>query len=165
MVGSPRTADRLRALLRARHSSSLAAQLDALDSGCCAASAGCTAPLAFLPTFGSAHGTGCDHAVRACEGQTAACDREPLDFEDGAMASRTTALASLPPTVPRRAWQIANSVSQLLTSDASGRGNRGNRAWHTTTLNVNSATRIVALLQPTGGESAAAIPDPPAPMQ
>jgi hypothetical protein len=164
-VGSPRTVDRLRALLRARHSRSLAAQLVALDSGCCAASAGCTAPLAFLPTFSSAHGTSCDHAVRACEGQTAAgeCDRLPLDVEDGAMpTSRTTSVASLPPTAPRRAWQIANSVAQLLTSDPSG---RGIRAWHTTTLNVTSATRIAALLQRIGGESATLIPDPPASMQ
>jgi hypothetical protein len=78
------------------------------------------------------------------------------------MASRTTPVAPVPPTAPRRAWQNTNSVSQLLTSDASG---RGNRAWHTTTLNVNSATRIAALLQLTGGESAAAIPDPPTSMQ
>ena len=77
-------------------------------------------------------------------------------------ASRNTSLASLPPTVPRRAWQNANSVSQLLTSDPSG---RGNRAWHTTTLNVTSATSIAALLQRIGGESATVIPDPPAPMQ
>ena len=92
----------------------------------------------------------CHHAVHACDGQTTAgeCDREPLDVEDGATpTSRTTPFASLPPTVPRRAWQIANSVSQLLTSDPSG---RGNRAWHTTTLNVNKAKRIAALLQPTG---------------
>ncbi len=107
------------------------------------------------------------HAVRAREGQTAAgeCDREPLDVEDGATpTSRTTPLASWPPTVPRRAWQIANSVSQLLTSDASG---RGFWAWHMPP-SVVSATRIaVRLLQRTGDEyasdynpvTAAAIPD------
>ena len=77
-------------------------------------------------------------------------------------ANRNAPVASVPPTVPTRAWQIANSVSQLLTSDPSG---RGNRAWHTTTLNVTSATRIAALLQRIGGESATVIPDPPAPMQ
>ncbi len=42
--------DRLNALLCARHSVSLAAQLAALDSRCCAPSAGGTAPLVFLPT-------------------------------------------------------------------------------------------------------------------
>jgi hypothetical protein len=75
--------------------------------------------------------------------------------------SRTTPFASWPPTVPRCAWQIANSVSQLLASDPSG---RGFWAWHMTP-SVTSATRIPALLQRTGSESAKAIPDPPAPMQ
>ena len=65
-MGLPPLVDRLRALiLRARHSSSLAAQLAAVDSECCVASAGCTVPLAFLPTFGSAHDTGCDHLQSA----------------------------------------------------------------------------------------------------
>ena len=40
----------MRAVLCARHSRSMAAQLVAFDSGCCAVSAGCTAPLVFLPT-------------------------------------------------------------------------------------------------------------------
>ncbi len=101
------------------------------------------------------HGTGCDHAVRACEGQAAAGDRAPLDFEDGEMAaSRTTSLASLPPTEPRRAWQIANSASQLPTSG------RTIWAWHMTP-NVSSATSIAArLLQRTRDGSAAAIATP-----
>jgi hypothetical protein len=48
--GSPGLADRLRALIPcARHSRSRAAQLVAFDSGDCAESAGCTAPLVFLP--------------------------------------------------------------------------------------------------------------------
>jgi hypothetical protein len=79
------------------------------------------------------------------------------------MAARcTTSVASLPPTEARRAWQLANSVAQLLTSDASG---RGIWAWHTTP-NVASATRIAArllqrrLLQRTRDESAAAMAKP-----
>ncbi len=78
------------------------------------------------------------------------------------MAARcTTSMASSPPTEPRRAWQLANSVAQLLTSDASG---RGIWAWHTP--NVASATRIAArllqrrLLQRTRDESAAAMAKP-----
>jgi hypothetical protein len=99
----------------------------------------------------------CDHAVSAREGQTAAgkCDRAPVDSEDGVIAARcTTSLASLPPSVPRRAWQFANWVSQLLTSDATRRG-----IWaRHTTPNVTSATRIAArLLQRTGDQSAAAM--------
>ena len=106
---------------------------------------------------------GCDHAVRACEGQAAAGDRAPLDFEDGEMAARcTTSLAPLSPTAPRRAWQLANSASQLVTPDASW---GVIWAWHTTP-NVNSATRIAArllqrrLLQRTREESAATMTKP-----
>ncbi len=74
------------------------------------------------------------------------------------MAARcTTSFASLPPTERRRVWQLANSIAQFLTSDASG---RGIWAWHTTP-NVASATRIAArLLQRTREESAAAMTKP-----
>jgi hypothetical protein len=98
----------------------------------------------------------CDHAarMRRPNGGGLMRDREPSDFEDVMAAGRTTPLASSPPTVPRRAWQFANSVSQLLTPDASG---RGIWAWHTAP-NVTSTTRIATrLLQRAGGESAAAI--------
>jgi hypothetical protein len=161
--GSPPLVDRLRALLCARHSRSLAAQLAAFNSGCCATSAGCTVPLACLPAsaLGSArHGLSVSmQSAQACECQPPAgeceCDRAPLDFEDGVMAaSRTTSLASVPPSKPRRAWQFANSAPQLLPSDATP---RGIWAWHMT--NVTRTTRIVArLLQRAGEESAAAIP-------
>jgi hypothetical protein len=51
-------------------------------------------------------------------------------------ASRTTTPASLARTAPRGAWQIANSVAQLLSSDASGRG-----VWaRETTPNVHYST-------------------------
>jgi hypothetical protein len=103
------------------------------------------------------HGTGC---LRSCSprmrrpnGGRQMRDRAPLELEDGVMAARcNTSLASLARTVPRRAWQFANSVSQLLSSDTSG---RGIWAWHTAP-NVTSATRIAArLLQRTGDQSAA----------
>ncbi len=51
--GSPGLVAPMRALLCARHSRSLAAQLVAFDSGYCAPSASCTAPLAFLPASAS----------------------------------------------------------------------------------------------------------------
>ncbi len=67
----------------------------------------------------------------------------PLDFEDNGMAtSRNTSLASSARTAPMRAWQFANWVSQLLTSDAT---RRGIWAWQTTP-NATSATRTVARL-------------------
>ena len=73
-------------------------------------------------------------------------NRAPLDAEDGVpvssitAASGTASLAFLLPTAPRTAWQLANSVSQLVTPDASW---GVIWAWHTTP-NVASTTRIVA---------------------
>jgi hypothetical protein len=159
---SPGLVDRLRALPYARHSFSMAAQLVAFDSGCCAPPASCTVPLVFLPKSALVPARlGLSPIIQsACEGQTAAgeCVRAPLDVEDGVMAaSRTRSVASLaclPPTMPRRAWQIANSESQLLLSDATL---RGFWAW-LTAPNETSATRITTrLLQRTGDESAVAI--------
>ena len=73
-------------------------------------------------------------------------NRAPLDAEDGVpvssitAASGTVSLAFLLPTAPRTAWQLANSVSQLVAPDA---------AWGViwswqTTPNVASTTRIAA---------------------
>jgi hypothetical protein len=75
-------------------------------------------------------------------------NRAPLDAEDGVpvsavtAASDTTSSAFLVPTAPRRAWQLANSVSQLVTPDTSW---GVSWAWHTTP-SVTSTTRIVAQL-------------------
>ncbi len=140
--GSPR----LRAVPCARQSRSMAAQLGASDSGYCLRTS----------ALGSArHGLAVIMQSTHAKAKAAAGDRAPLDSEDGEMAARcTTSLASLPPTAPRRARQLANSVAQLLTSDASG---RGIWAWHTTP-HVTSATRIAArLLQRARDEFAAAI--------
>ncbi len=96
------------------------------------------------------HGTGCPraHAQRPGVYAYAVCarqadrrrverDRAPLDAED---ESASTSLAFLVPTAPRRAWQLANLVSQLVTPDAS----LGVIwAWRTTP-NVASTPRIVA---------------------
>jgi hypothetical protein len=149
--GSPQPVCRLRAVPCARQSRSIAAQLGACDSGYCLRTS----------LLGSArHGLAVIMQSAHAKAKQRRANRAPLDFEDGEMAARcTTSLASFPPTVPRRAWQLANSVAQLLTSDASG---GGIWAWHTTP-NVTSATRIAArllqrrLLQRTGDESAAAI--------
>ena len=74
-TGAP---DRLRALPCARQSRSLAAQLELFDSRYCALSAGCTAPLVFMPTGALVQGA-FDPArcrlsvimlVRACERRT-----------------------------------------------------------------------------------------------
>ena len=152
-TGAP---DRLRALLCARQSCSLAAQLVALDVGYCAPSTGCTVPLMFLPTCALVpERRGPSVIMQSSQRRPNGGGLAPVDSEDGVMAARcTTSLASWPPTVPRRAWQFANWVSQLLTSDAT---RRGIWAWHTTP-NVTSATRIAArLLQRTGDRSAAAM--------
>ncbi len=149
--GAPQLVCRLRAVPCARQSRSMAAQLGAADSGYCLRTS----------ALGAArHGLAVIMQSTHAKAKAAAGDRAPLDFEDGEMAARcTTSLASLPPTEPRRAWQFANSVAKLLTSDASG---RGIWAWHTTP-NATSATRIAArlmqrrLLQRTREESAAAI--------
>ena len=74
-------------------------------------------------------------------------NRAPLDAEDGVPVSAvtaargTTSSAFLVPTALRTAWQLANSVSQLVAPDASSWGVIW--AWHTTP-NVASTTRIVA---------------------
>ena len=144
--GSPPLVCRLRALPCARQSRSIAAQLGAADSGYCLR----TSALGSAP-----HGLAVIMQSTHAKAKRRRANREPLDFADGVMAARcTTSLASLPPNEPRRAWQLANSAAQLLTSDASG---RGIWAWHTTP-NVTSATRIPArLLQRTRDESAAAM--------
>jgi hypothetical protein len=73
-------------------------------------------------------------------------NRAPLDADDGVpvsavtAASGTTSSAFLVPTAPRTASQLANSVSQLKTPDASW---GVIWAWHTTP-NVVSTTGIVA---------------------
>ncbi len=138
----------------------MAAQLVAFDSGYCAPSAGCTAPLVFLPTSArdpARHGrasrtravpwrlmrTQSVHARRIGGGLQR--NRAPLDAEDGVpvsvvtAASVTTSSAFLVPTAPRTAWQLANSVSQLGTPDAFW---GVSWAWHTTP-NVANNTRIV----------------------
>jgi hypothetical protein len=145
--GSPPLVCRLRAVPCARQSRSIAAQLGASDSGYCLRTS----------ALGSArHGLAV--IMQSAHAKAKAGDCAPLDFEDGEMAAIcTTSSASLPPTEPRRAWQLANSVAQLLTSDASG---RDIWAWHTAP-NVTSATRIAArLLQRTRDESAAAMANP-----
>jgi hypothetical protein len=151
----------MRALLCARQSRSMAAQLVAFDSGYCAVSAGCTAPLVFLPTSArdsARHGlSSCTRAApwRLMRTQSVHARRiggglqrnlAPLDAEDGVpvsavtAASGTTSSAFLVPTAPRTARQLANSVSQLVTPDASW---GVIWAWHTTP-NVANTTRIVA---------------------
>jgi hypothetical protein len=146
--GAPQLVRRLRAVPCARQSCSIAAQLGAPDSGYCLRTS----------ALGSARHGRAVIMQSAHAKAKAAGDRAPLDSEDGGMAARcTTSFASFPPTVPRRAWQLANSVAQLLTSDASG---RGIWAWHTTP-NVTSATRIAArLLQRSREASAAAMAKP-----
>jgi hypothetical protein len=113
----------------------------------------------FRRAHSALHSTGC---LRSCSprmrrpnGGRQMRDRAPLELEDGVMAaSCNTSLASLARTVPRRAWQVANSVSQLLSADTSG---RGIWAWHTAP-DVTSATRIAARrLQRAGDQSAAAM--------
>ena len=153
-TGAP---DRLRALLCARQSCSLAAQLVALDAGYCAPSTGCTVPLMFLPTSPLVpERRGPSVIMQSTQRRPNGGGLAPVDSEDGVVVAArcTTSLASWPPTVPRRAWQFANWVSQLLTSDAT---RRGIWAWHTTS-NVTSATRIAArLLHRTVYQSAAAM--------
>ncbi len=120
------------------------------------------------------HGTGCPrahtqppvvyaHAVCARRiGGGLQRKRAPLDAEDGVpvsevtAASGTTSSAFLVPTALRTAWQLANSVSQLGTPDASSWGVIW--AWHTTP-NVARTPRIVAqLLQRARDESEPAKP-------
>jgi hypothetical protein len=147
--GSPPLVCRLRAVPCARQSRSIAAQLGAPDSGYCLRTS----------ALGSArHGPAVIIQSAHAKAKAAAGDRAPPDFADGERAARcTTSSASLPPTEPRRAWQLANSVAQLFTSDESG---RGIWAWHTT-QNVTSATRIAArLLQHSREASAAAMAKP-----
>jgi hypothetical protein len=151
------------ALLCARQSRSMAAQLVAFDSGYCAPSAGCTAPLVFLPTSTR---DSARHELSSCTraapwrlmrtqsvharriGGGLQRNRAPLDAEDGvpvsaaAAASGTPSSAFLVPTAPGTAWQLANSASQLVTPDASW---GVIWAWHTTP-NVASTPRIVAQL-------------------
>jgi hypothetical protein len=106
----------MRALLCARQSRSMAAQLVAFDSGYCAVSAGCTVPLAFMPTSArdpARHGlalsmrTQSVHARRNGGGPQR--KRAPLDAEDGVpvlavtAASGTMSSAFLVPTAPRTA--------------------------------------------------------------
>jgi hypothetical protein len=73
----------------------------------------------------------------------------PLDAEDGVPVSEVTAASGTPssaflvPTAPRTAWQLANSVSQLVTPDASSWGVIWARH---TTPNMASTPRIVAQL-------------------
>jgi hypothetical protein len=157
--GSPLLVAAMRALLCARQSRSMAAQLVAFDSGYCAPSAGCTAPLVFWPTSArdsARHGlSSCRRAApcRLCArslcmpgGSAAGINaivRLWTDAEDGVPVSEVTAAsgtassAFLVPTAPRTAWQLANSVSQLVASWGAI------WAWHTTP-NVASTTRIVA---------------------
>jgi hypothetical protein len=79
-------------------------------------------------------------------GGTLERNRAASDAEDGVPVSAVTdesdntPLASLAPTAARRAWQLANSASQLVTPDASW---GVILAWHTTP-NVVSTTRIAA---------------------
>jgi hypothetical protein len=159
--GSPPLVEPMRALLCARQSRSRAAQLVVLDSEYCAPSAGCTVPLVFLPTSArdsARHGlSSCTraaawglmrsqsvHARRIGGGLQR--NRAPLDAEDGvpvsaaAAASGTTSSAFLVPTAPRTAWQLANSVSQMVTPDAFW---GAIWAWQTTP-NVASTPRIEA---------------------
>ncbi len=148
----------MRALLCARQSRSMAAQLVAFESGWSAVSAGCTAPLAFLPTSArdpARHGLASCSALSSMRTQSVHArriggglqrNRGPLDAEDGVPVSVVTAASGTPssaflvPTAPRTAWQLANSASQLVTPDASW---RVIWAWHTTP-NVASTPRIVA---------------------
>ncbi len=73
-------------------------------------------------------------------------NRAPLDAEDGVPVSSimavsgTASSAFLLLTAPRTAWQLANSVSQLVTPDASW---GVIWAWQTTS-NVASTTSIAA---------------------
>ena len=168
----------MRALLCARHSRRLPAQLVAFDTGKCAPSAGCTVSIMFLTTSAldsARHGPASRtrgapasksmqsaHARRIGGGLER--NRAPLDADDGVpggltmmAAGCTKSSASLAPTATRRAWQFANSVSQLFTSDGSG---RAIWAWHTTP-NATSAERIAArLLQRSRDESTATIVKP-----
>jgi hypothetical protein len=149
----------MRAVPCARQSRSMAAQLVAFDSvWYCAVSAGCTAPLVFLPTSGrgsARHGLAprpgvCSYAARAWQADRRRVerDRAPLDAEDGVPVSAvtdesgTTSSAFLVPTAPRRAWHLANLASQLVTPDVSW-----GVIWaRHTTPNVASTTRIAARL-------------------
>ncbi len=151
----------MRALMCAWQSRSTAAQLVAFDSGYCAPSAGCTAPLVFLPTSArdsARHGlSSCTRAApwRLMRTQSVHArriggglqrHRAPLDAGDGVPVSAVTTASGTPssaflvPTAPRRAWQLVNLVSQLVTRDASW---GVIWAWHTTP-NVASTPRIVA---------------------
>ncbi len=79
-------------------------------------------------------------------------NRAPLDAEDGVSSS-----ASLAATALRTAWQLANSVSQLVTPDASW---SNIWAWHTT-ANMASTTSIASRpLQKTRDEFAATAANP-----
>jgi hypothetical protein len=89
-------------------------------------------------------------------------NRAPLDAEDGVPVSAVTAasgitsLAFLVPTAPRTAWQLANSISQLVTPDASW---GVIWEWHTTP-NVASTKIAAQALQRTRDESAATTANP-----
>ena len=104
--GTPRMVglvDRLRALLCARHSRSLAAQLAALDSRYCAPSVGCSAPLVFLPT--SALGPARHGCLCACSPRM----RRPCG--GGRMRSRTVGFRG------RRDGRESHYVRGLLAAD------------------------------------------------
>ena len=165
--GSPGLVAPMRALLYARQSRSRAAQQVAFDSGYCAPSAGCTAPLVFLPTSArdpARRGlASCTRAApwRLCvrslckPGGSAAgwsAISAPSDAEDGVPVSAVTAAGGA-----TRAWQLAKSASQLVTPDASW-----GVIWaRHMTPNVASTTRIGArLLQQTRDECVATIANP-----
>jgi hypothetical protein len=97
--GSPGLVDRLRALiLCARQSRSLAAQLVALDSGCCAVSAGCTVPTSALGP--ARHGLSV-----SMQSAHAKAERRRANAIAHRWGSRTTAgrpRAALRPWPPRR---------------------------------------------------------------
>jgi hypothetical protein len=99
--GSPGPVAPMRALLCARQSRSMAAQLVAFDSGYCAPSAGSTAPLVFLPSARDPvrHGLASHSALASMRTQSVHArrngglhrNRAPLDAQDGVPISAVTA--------------------------------------------------------------------------
>jgi len=108
--GSPGLVAPMRALPCARQSRSMAAQLVAFDLRCCAVSAGCTAPLVFLPT-------------------------SALDPERHGLASHTRAAPGVFAQAARACRHLTGDRARTQSRTFGGRGRRAGfghdvRAWH-----------------------------------